>query len=349
MDQSVADRCVMADAEGVTVRKQYEEVDGHLPSVEFTFVSGRLEPVTVELVEPIPAALAPTDIGFVDSGTAVSWEIRGEDLAVTVELAPGEEVATACAARGDAAEAITDLLHEPEAIVVEPPLAVGAEADEDAAFARSAGDEAGPAVATSATESDVDTAATEAEGDGALPDESPALEEASVVDRFVAELRAGDVEPADLAFLEERFGAVTRGSLEARVDQLERDLTELRAYTDALEAFLDEEGSARAIVERLDTRFDDVEARLSALERSVDAHDGDLAALDDALTDLAADTRSLSGDLDDLGTSVEALEAELAVLDDRVPGDLDDRLDRLEADISDVSAFTERLKTVVER
>jgi len=339
----------MVDAAGVTVRKQYEEVDGHLPSVEYTFVSGRLEPVTVELVEPIPEALEPGDIGFVASGAADSWEIRGDDLGVTVELAPGEEVETACAARGDAAGAITDLLHEPAEIEVEPPLAAGTDADEEAAFARSAADdEAATDGAEPSAVADADDT-TNAGGSTTAPDEAATAAGTNVVDRFVAELRAGDVDPEAVAFLEERFDAPRRGSVEARVDQLETDLTELRAYTGALEEFLDEEGSGRAIVERLDASFDDVAARLSALERSVDDHDDDLAALDDAVADLAADTTALSADLAELEGLAAALDDDLASLDGRVPEDLDDRLDRLEAALTEVSAFTERLQTALER
>jgi uncharacterized phage infection (PIP) family protein YhgE len=316
--------------------------------VEYTFVSGRLEPVTVELVEPIPEALEPGDIGFVASGAADSWEIRGDDLAVTVELAPGEEVETACAARGDAAGAITDLLHEPAEIEVEPPLAAGPAAGEEAAFARSAADEAATDAAEPSAVADADDA-TETLESATAPDAAPAADGATVVDRFVAELRAGDVDPEAVAFLEERFDAPRRGSVEARVDQLETDLTELRAYTGALEEFLDEEGSGRAIVERLDARFDDVAARLSALERSVDDHDDDLAALDDAVADLAADTTALSADLEELEGLAAALDDDLASLDGRVPDDLDDRLDRLEAALTEVSAFTERLQTALER
>ncbi|PSQ37010.1 AAA family ATPase, partial [Halobacteriales archaeon QS_9_70_65] len=116
-----------------------------------------------------------------------------------------------------------------------------------------------------------------------------------------------------LETLRAALGTSGGGSTAARVEHLQSRVADLEAYTEALEAFLDEEGGAAAVVDDLRTelattneRLDDLESEVAALRAAVDG--------DEASAGLAAR-------LDDLEDDVETLESglvDVAELGDRL-------------------------------
>lgn len=291
MDEAEGGEEVVDASDGVTLRKRLETADFHQPAVVYEFTSDRDVDVDVRLIESIPDGLPPEDLGFLGSSTERTWEIKGPKLVLEKTLEPGASFTTACAARGDRAGAITELLGHPDAFEV----------------------------------TETGTAAT-AEPEPAAPADG---DHEPVVERFVEELRAGDVSEDSVEFLRSELGARRPPrSVEVRLKQLQADVADVRAYTNALEAFIDEHGSADELVGGL-------ESRLVALEETV----ADLEGLRADVVDLEADVAALSRELEDVAEELEA---------DRGVEDVAERVDELEAELSDVARFADSLKSAFE-
>lgn len=328
MDERNADREVVAAADGVTLRKRFEAAEFHQPAVVYEFNSDRGEAVAVRVIESIPDDLDPADIGFLGSSVDRFWEIKGPKLVFENPIEPNAEFTTACTARGERAEAIRDLLGHPDVFEVR---ADGEEATPRADFTRSAATDEGPAPS--------DSTATTAD--------TPAADHDQVVEEFVAELRAGEVSPESVAYLREELGAADRPrrSVEARLKQVQTDVADVRAYTNALEAFLDEEGSAREVMDRFESQLAALEASVEAVDATVEAHDDDLSDLRTDVETLLEETDALSRELETVSGELTALEDALADLEARLPeADVDERLDELDAELDEVASFTETLK-----
>lgn len=120
MDESV--RGTVEDAtDGVTLSKRFDADEYDSPAVVYELASSRSEPVTVRVVEPLPDALGPGDLGFVGADGTTGWTIKGPKLVFEGELAPGGERTTACTGLGEHADAVGDLLGRPDAFEVDPP------------------------------------------------------------------------------------------------------------------------------------------------------------------------------------------------------------------------------------
>lgn len=314
MDEADADSEVVAATDGVTLRKRYEEAEFHQPAVVYEFTSDRDEESVVRLIETIPEELAPEDLGFLGSTMERTWEIKGPKLVFENPLDRNESFTTAVAARGEHASAITDLLGHPDVFEVD----TGEESETPAA----------------------------PEDDGTAADDRE-----PIVERFVAELRAGEVAEESVAYLREELGGSRAPtSVEVRLDQLQADVADVRAYTNALEAFLDEHGRADEVVDRVERRLDALETTMDDVDAAVAATDGDVERLEERIDDLGTDVAALTTDLETLDERLDGLEAELERLSERVPDyDVDGRLDDLESDLEDVSAFTNSLRSAFER
>ena len=197
---------------------------------------------------------------------------------------------------------------------------------------------------------------TGAEGNGA---ETAAVESITPDDlaaTLAAEIRAGEVDDEDLETLRDALGAdldevepSVPGSLEARMEKLQRDVTEVTAYTDALAAFLDEGGSAEELlamrddieamedsVDSLEASLEAVEARVDSTETTAEAAAEDVAALESTVDGLSKNLSGVEAEVTGLREDVDALEDDLGEdLDDRVV-ELERQLEGMEDDIEDL-------------
>lgn len=185
--------------------------------------------------------------------------------------------------------------------------------------------------APAAEESDRPRAGSSAEGAQSLVGElAGEIERGAVTDEELDRLRGalgledddGSEGPAG-----ERDGAVT-----AKLDQLQADIADLRAYTGALEEFLAENGTGKQLVEDIEAtrdRLEELDGRLEETEASVAAVREDLAgvedtvgAVEDRLEAKAATSRveSVEETADELGGRLEtkADADELAELRERL-------------------------------
>jgi DNA repair exonuclease SbcCD ATPase subunit len=177
----------------------------------------------------------------------------------------------------------------------------------------------------------------------------PPVERGALVDRLARELEAtNDSESLDT--IRGRLGTDTE-SIEVSVDHCLSRLSKFDAYVDALEEFIDEEGTAQRLIDEFREDVADVEVELeqvhseladvqetqSAYEDRLTAAESELEALaeidrkvdqietrcDDAIVGLQADVEGLQSD-------VEELDEWRATVVDAVRGDSDGSGDDLE-------------------
>ena len=156
------------------------------------------------------------------------------------------------------------------------------------------------------------------------------------------ELRAGRIDSEDRETLREVLGP--RDSVTVRIDRLGSRVEELAAYADALESFIDENGSARKLVrrqsERIDVLDEDMEgltedaasnrADVETIEGEVETIEEDVEAFQDAIAGLDEDVEQIDGYFESVEGNFEEVEERFENLESRLDS-IDDRLDAIEA------------------
>jgi len=175
-------------------------------------------------------------------------------------------------------------------------------------------------------------------------DERPELSEASSDDgggsltkQLIAEIAEGDASDQTVGKLREELGVTSPQNVEIRLRHLQTQVSDLTAYIDALEAFLDDRGSATQVLESVESELESIDARLDDLER---AHNADHDQLHDriATVEEGLETHTgLSDDLTDARRRIETLESHLTATDETVDTTTE-RVDTLEDDVT--SALT---------
>lgn len=183
------------------------------------------------------------------------------------------------------------------------------------------------------------------------------------------EIRSDAVDADDMELLRSELDLGVPRSVEVRIDRLQSSVGDVEAYADALAEFIDEEGTAREILDGLDARVDEVEStvdsldtRLTADERAHDELAGTVDAMEDDLTAVHADVESVETSVEELTDTMSAvqttahgleetvegisgdvtsLEADLAGLEDTLE-DFDDDVETLYEEVDDAAAGVER-------
>ncbi|AGN01689.1 putative coiled coil protein [Salinarchaeum sp. Harcht-Bsk1] len=166
--------------------------------------------------------------------------------------------------------------------------------------------------------------------DGAGPDSEPADVDESppaaaesppddVLARFVDAVDSRDLTETERDRLRSALGLETTTSTEVRVRHLQSNLADLEAYVDAMEAFIDERGTARTLLDRHEGRVED-------LRSTLDRHDEGLAELRTGFVDH---------------------EQRIETTDSRV-GAVEERVDELEADRDRLDACVESIELLVQ-
>ncbi|MBB6646352.1 hypothetical protein [Halobellus ruber] len=278
-------------------------------------------------------------------------EPRGvaSDLTPAVEKAPDSVAPVDPSAES---EADTDGADESDAGEdTEEPDAAGADAEEpvaagaDAAAGTAASDE--PDAAGAEADAYVDIGA---EGD-AVAAGGAAAPDGGLAATLAAEIRAGEVSEADLETLRGELDSGLPRSADVRIRRLQSQFADLEAYTDAIEEFIDDEGTGAELVERLDTELEAVTAELEelqdgldaaaedrgAIRDGIDALEADLAATDERLDAVDETAEAAADGVDDLQERADAIEGHLDEVESDV-GDLVDDIDDVVADLDDVAA-----------
>ena len=172
----------------------------------------------------------------------------------------------------------------------------------------------------------VDTGTAEGSATGADSDDAGVTDDGgrggrtmpgSVAGALAAEFEDGSVSAADERALREALSEPVPGSVDTRIDHLQARVSDVEAYADELERFLDEHGGG-------DSALADVEADLAAVIDRVDALEADLAELRET-------AESLQETVDALGTAVGGIEERL----DGVETEMGERVEDVETSMEE--------------
>lgn len=330
--------------EGVRIEKSYEGAEFQFPSIVYELSSNREQAARVRIEDQVPPEIGVENVGFHTSYGRDDWEIEGNRLVFTYELDPGEEHKTVYAVRSTDSVDPVELCGEPERVEVTPPVEAAAES---APLTRSSEDAPYEEEATS-TDLDAQLEALGEESADVSDLETRIDPEDSLLDRLAAEIEADDHAADSLEVVRSAIvaGEAGSGSQAARLAQIEDDMAKLRAYTGALEAFLDETGGAEAVIDRFEERLASVEADLEAVRSSTEAIETELESVHADTAELDEEVTALSTTLDDVSGVVEVVREDVDDLEAAMPDySIDDRFDDLAGDLEDMEGFVDNLRS----
>jgi uncharacterized coiled-coil protein SlyX len=319
-----------------------------------------LEEPTVELVEADDTATAGDVLGRETTQVvrdALSGEESGDLSGLGAEplLDDAAEESAPRVPADDLASVLGDRDREVTPVdvpAVETDDGVDADADDGELGAETtaeagemAVDDAGTGdVGTDPATEPLDADAGTADDDGAVAAPAADAGAESVAAALAAEIRADRVDDDDMAALREAFEGSVPTSVDVRVGRLQSQIEDLLAYREALADFLDENGTAEAVL-------GDVSESVSELEDRVDELEGSLATADADREELRNEVASATESLADTDERLDAMAADLADLEATAEG-LDERLtevEELESDVEELRAELEELRSFRDR
>jgi len=208
------------------------------------------------------------------------------------------------------------------------------------------------------------TSGADADGDGAEAADVD-LDGDSVVAAIADEIRQNSVSIDDLKLLTRAIeklsddGSSGDGVQDARVDKLQKDIADLRAYTDALEEFLEENGTGDQLIQDFEDQLDEVsgsldqmQAELSETSETVEDVREEMDAVSSEVDDIGTEVGGVVEDVDGVESTVDDLESSLAdvesavdELDEKVTdGDVAGRIEDIEQEIEDLQEWQDQIK-----
>ncbi len=212
------------------------------------------------------------------------------------------------------------------------------------------------------------TGSSTADGDDG---DAPAvdLDGESIVGAIAEEIRQNNVSVDDMKLLtraieklserEETTNGSGDGVQDARVDKLQKDIADLRAYTDALEEFLEENGTGDQLIQdfrdqldEVNTSLDNVEAELAETTETVDDVREEVTDVSNEVEAISDEVDTVAGEVDDVESSVDDLEGSLAEVETAVDeleeevtdGDVSARLEEIEDELEDLREWQDQIK-----
>lgn len=355
---------------GVELTKYSDEEGYYLPAIVYEFTSERSETALVRVVESLPDEIDSTDFGFHKRFGRDDWEWEEDQLVLETEIDGGSEYKAVFAMRNDAPYEVTELVTPPDEFTVEPAAPTVATSTGRSTFTRSSSSnhsEETESTAVSVPMQSETGTDEDREGipdgktsifddvDGFPPSDSAEAEsdsddaEQSVVEQLITELEENSVGEDRLEYLQQMLlpEADTTQSVDVRIRQLQNDMADFRAYTNAMEQFIDEHGSAEDVVSQFESRLDSFETTLDSVDSSVADHDTDIAAIREERGKMESELESITRDLSALEEDVSELSSELDSLNDQFPEfEIQDRIEEVEAEIAEVSGYVQNLKQV---
>ena len=382
MSDSQAYEEVTISSDGVAVVKRFEDEEFPVPAIAFDFKSDRDEPVTVTMCDTVPDGIEVEDLGFHPEYGSEFWTIDDETITFEREMEAEESYTTVYGIRATGSDDVRQFLTEPTLESVEPPLPedesndtedILAEAESDVVRDAISGDGEIPGLEDESDESEEEVATLElndpngsesatsngvsedSEGaDSGTGTREVAIESGSLTEALASEIREQNVSGEDLKLLRRALDMAEEedGSQKARVDQLQDDIADLRAYTGALEEFLDENGTGEQLIEDFEEKLDSFESRLDSVNSEIESNSSRLESVDETVSTVDEEVESLGSELEDVNSQVNSVEEELdeldatlEALDERVPEDETfERIDEMEETLDDLQSWQEQIK-----
>jgi len=364
---------VTYNTEGITVKKRFEEDQFPVPAIAFEFVSDRDDDVTVRMTDEVPEAIEVEDLGFHPEYGSEYWTIDEDVITFERDIEANSTYTTVYGIRATGTDDIEQFLSEPTLEEVDPPLSnetAEAATGEDDILPGDGTDvvrdvlsgESEPAetdeTGEDETEGDLtlelndpsETGAESADPDGSSSDATAPTPDAdaggttgtvveadSLVGALADELREQEVAAEDVALLREAFDLAADGTETARIEQLQSDIADLRAYTGALEEFLDENGTGEEVIEEFERRLDSFDDQLGDVESTIDDYGETVDAVEETVTSVEESVTTVSDEIDGVRADVDDVDGTVETVRENVES-LQDGLEETDEEVESVRA-----------
>lgn len=375
MSDSQAYEKVTLSSHGVTVTKRFEEAEFPVPAIAFEFESERDEEVTATLTDTVPEGVEVEDLGFHPEYGSEYWTIDDDVITFERDIDAGGDYTTVYGIRATGTDDVEQFLTEPSIEEIDPPLPeseqendaggdIIPESGDDVVKDAIAGDGEIPGLEDDGDEvSDEGVekldlkdpnqegveATTDNEGDGEV-----AVSGSSLVNALANEIRQGNVSADDVKLLRRAFEVAgdQGGSTTAKVEQLQSDIADLRAYTGALEEFLEENGTGAELihdvdnkVESLESSIDDLSSQVEGATTHVTSLSEDINEIESAVESNSTNLEQVSDDVAEFETSIDSLQDSVAELEEQLTdGEVADRVEDIESELKDLKSWQDQIK-----
>lgn len=371
MSDSQAYEELSISSEGVTVLKRFEEDEFPVPAIAFEFQSERDESVTIRMSDTVPADIEVEDLGFHPEYGSEYWTIDEDTIIFERDLEANAEYTTVYGIRATGSDDVEQFLTEPTLEEVDPPLPdddVVPESGDDAIKDAIAGDGEIPGLEndngddddSGADDEDLETLdlkdPNEPGDDGTTTtdgEEAPSRD-GSVVAAMANEIRRENVSADDVKILQRALDAVddsadsgSDGATAARLDQLQSDIADLRAYTGALEEFLEDNGTGADLIDDFEEQLDEFDDTLSSIRADIADNSDDIESLSDDVSDVSEEVDDVSEEMDDVSNEMEAVTEEVDSVFAEVT-EVGEEVETFSDDIESLQASVDDLEDTVE-
>jgi len=391
MSNSQAYDPVTVSSDGVSVAKRFEADEFPVPAIAFRIESSRTEPVTVTLVDTVPEDVAVEDLGFHPEYGSEHWTIDDKRISFEREIDADSEYTTVYGIRSTGTDDVEKFLTEPIIEQVDPPLEddgdVLDESSSDVVKDVIAGDSDSVPGLDGDEDEEIETLDLKDpnDPDAEMGDEGEGEDGEStqnVTTTLLAEIHHDAVDDDVVRALRQELaldgaGGGDSGATDARIQHLQNEVSDLAAYTEALEEFLADNGTGDQMIrdfrERLDSfedeldqiqsmaaesneamdevrsEVDQVTDQVSGVESTVETLDSDVDSIGGEVETLGEDVTGMEDSLSALETEVDSLRTDIEDVDDRVGdiGDVDERIGEIESEIEDLKEWREQLSSVI--
>jgi len=413
MSDSQAYEEVNVASDGVTVTKRFEEDEFPVPAIAFEFKSDRNEGVTVRLTDTVPDDIEVEDLGFHPEYGSEYWTIDDDVITFERDLDANSSYTTVYGIRATGSDDVQQFLAEPTLESVEPPLPddtehedVIPESGDDVVKEAIAGDGEIPGLeeeddeddededvgtldlkdpndsggggsqqAASQTEETQAETTEEADGTDGTADAAVTIDDDSLISAMATEIRQNNVSADDVKLLRQAFeiAAEEGGSTAAKIEQIQSDIADLRAYTNSLEEFLDDNGTAEEMIGEFEQQIEEFGDQLDSFESEIDSNTSQLNAMNEEVDSVSEEVSSVSEEISTVNDDVDTLDEEVSSVrrevnglgnefeefessideieetvedlrEDVADGDVAGRIDDLEAEIDDLQVWQEQIK-----
>ena len=364
MSDSQAYEEVTVSSDGITVVKRFEKDEFPVPAIAFEFGSSRNESVTVTMSDVVPEGIEVEDLGFHPEYGSEFWTINDDTITFERALDAEGNYTTVYGIRATGSDDVKQFLTKPTIESVDPPLPedkqsvpedVIPDTDDDVVKDAIVGDGEIPGLeeedeGASEDEEDVATLelndpsdpgeATAQSGDQSAETGAPAapsLDGESLTAALAAEIRQKNVSGEDLKLLRRALDVAAEedggGSDRARIAQIQDDIADLRAYTSALEEFLDENGTGDELIEEFEQQLQSFDDRLESVQSELESNSRRVSEMGNELDEMADTVETVDSEVDSLGEEVQSVS---------------ETVDSVETEVDDVSSGLGEVETTVE-
>lgn len=342
-----------SDAEDFLTEPKLEEVTP-VTEDEENDDEERMEEHTITDIVSEDSSQVVRDVIAGDSGLPGLNDESDEDTVEDGDTDPLADIGTDPLAETDESNPLAEeTVDSPEAVD-----------DDDPPFADSTDDIDEPMAAMNDvddSEDDIIEAPTDSP-DGPVSPPRPGSVAAALAD----EIRAGAVDSDDLTLIQRELDLDTPESTNVRIRHVQSRVDDLAAYTEALEEFIDDNGTAKTLIESFESEVESVRTDLEGMGDEIEntkdegaqarARVADLeAGLDELETGVESDLADLEADVDELGelgSTLDVLESQIEALEDLVATNteeasvLDGEIEDLRDDFEAVESLEDEIETL---